>query len=115
MAELLTEKQHLDFSVITGTLFSLSTTVEYLDEAKAIMDERKAKYARNKADYAYDACKKLLNILETEFKKTLSQAEREVLTNSIDNHRTLVYKLFTLDENDQKRVGGLINKLLNEK
>lgn len=115
MMDLLTEKQLLDFSVISGTIFSLSTTVEYLDECKPIMGERKANYAINKTKEAYTACNKLLIILESEFKKTLSQETKDMFDQNMDRHKALVYKMFTLDEHDQKRVTGLINKLINEK
>lgn len=114
MAEL-TPSQELDFNIITGLLFSLSTTIEYIEEAKDVMDERGANYVRNKSAEAHMACSKLMSSLSHGLSQYFNADEQRIIQDNIAGHKDLVYKLFTLNETDQRRVKGLIDKLIKEK
>lgn len=111
----LSERDEHDFHVISGTIFSLATTLEYLDATDIVMRDRKANYIANKSKQAENACQMLYERLLREFTKTMSHEEKKVTMDGIEAQKNLVYSFFSLDGTDQTRVMGLIHKLKKEK
>lgn len=104
-----------DFATVYGTIFSLSTTLEYLVCIQALMAERKANYARNKAIEAEKACQVVHDVLYREMTKRLSPEEKAISEAAIDHHKKLVYEFFLLDRHEQVRVEKLMDKIRKER
>lgn len=105
----------MDFAVIYGTLFSLSTTLEYLDTIQVLFAEKGAKYALNKAREAEKSCEVILTTLHREMTKRMTPEEKAVSDHAIEHHKDLIYSFFLLDADKQRRVSGLINKLKTDR
>lgn len=111
----LSEQDALDFEVISGTIFSLAMTLDYLEGMQAVFSTRKANYVANKGRDAEKSCQALQNILLREFKKVMSKEEREIVGLSLEAQKNMIYALFSMEGNDQRRMMGLINKIKKEK
>lgn len=111
----LTEEQEYTFNVLYGFLFSLSLSNEYIQAMSAIVEDRGSNYVKNKVKESEKANDALLAVIKREFTKTLSDAERGVTLQAIEDQKAFVYKIFMLDADDQKRVKGLINKILKDR
>lgn len=105
----------LDFSVLYGTLFTIDNAREYLIASGAMFSEHGHKYIVNKCKEAENALNTVYNALMRGATKNLNDIEKKVIMDALEQHKTLVYRFFLLDEQDQTRVAGLINKILKEK
>ena len=114
MTDQLTEEQFLEFSILYGTLFSLSVTLEYCDGIVPVMASRKANYAVNKAKTAEAACKALETILMRELVKKMTPDEKAVALAAIEEQKQILYSFFMLEPDRQRRVKNLISKLNKE-
>jgi hypothetical protein len=112
MSELeLTEDQQIDFSVLYGSLFSLTLVTDYLDALQPILKERNAKNTHTKVIEAENVCNALKNIVQYEFMKKLSSVERDIFLKAVESHSETVYRMFALDLDKQKLVWELIENL----
>lgn len=110
-----TEKeQALDFNTLFGCLFTVGNAIEYLTVMAVHLKEHKANYVANKCNEAVSACNKAYEPLMRALMANLSPAEKELITEALERNKELVYKLFLLDETDQKRVSNLIDKINRE-
>lgn len=114
ITEELSTKDQLDFATVYGCIFSLSTTIEYLACTQGLMAERGANYARNKAKAAEEACQVVYNTLEREITKRMNDEQKKVALTAIDEHKKMVYDIFLLTPDHQRRIKSLINKLQKE-
>lgn len=107
-------KDEIDFSTVYGTLFSLSTTLEYLTATMALMKERNAKNLANRALEAEKACQIVHNALEYEITKKMSSYERDITLSAVEHHKDTVYGYFVLNTDNQRKVKELMNTLREE-
>lgn len=114
MTEELTTKDQIDFAYIYGTIFSLTTTIEFLTAIQGLMAERRANYAQNKAREAEYACQKVHDMLLREITKLMTPEEKELSSKAIDNHKETIYDFFMLTADHQRRIKTLIAKLKKE-
>lgn len=114
LQEELTTKDQIDFSYVYGTIFSLSTTIEFLVAIQGLMGERKANYAQNKAREAEKACQLVYDILNREITKRMTAEQKVISQTAIDEHKGVIYDFFMLNYDRQRRVKSLIAKLTKE-
>lgn len=109
--ETLSEEQQAEFSILYGSLFSLSLASEYLDVLKAVIRSRNSNHTLNKVVASEKANDTLLAVIQREFLKRLSPAEKQVTIKAIEEQREFVYTILELDATEQNRVRSLIKKI----
>lgn len=110
----LTETQEHEFAVLFGTFFALSLSSDYLDGVKPVIEPR-SKYVYNKVKSAEASNDALLKVIKREFLKTMTDREKKVTLDAIEEQKQFIYNIFSLDSKDQDRVKGLIKKIIKER
>lgn len=114
MTDQLTEQQAIDFAMAYNLLLSLNIASDYTNAIQPVMASRNANYALNKTKECERHIDKLIEVLKHEFFKKLTIEQRIVYEEVIENQKDLMYRLFSLDPDNQNRIKGLIKKLISE-
>jgi len=93
-----------------GTIFSIDTTVEYIESLQTMTD-KKDSYDHNKFEDAIKSCGLVKKNIERKLYQGRSEEQKQLIDEAIDYHKTLVYDFFLLDVDKQRRVKSLINKM----
>jgi hypothetical protein len=115
MKQDLTPAEELNFHYKYGTLFSLSTAIEYAQSIAGIYGEEGNAYAKNKAIEVEKCCGKLHAAIERDITSGLPPEEKAIALQAVEHHKGIVYDFFLLDAKDQKRISNLISKIKKEK
>lgn len=111
MSQELTEEEQAEFSVLYGFLFSLSLVNEYFDGAEPIINDKGNNYIINKLKQAHKGCIEVNKVMEREFTKTMSEVNKKITLDAIEDQKEFAYSLFLLDATEQNRVRSLIKKI----
>jgi hypothetical protein len=102
--------EELEHNYMLGTLFSIDTTVEYIESLQTMTD-KKDSYAHNKFSDAVKSCGLVRKNIERKLYYGRTEEQKQMIDEAIDYHKTLVYDFFLLDADKQRRVRSLINKI----
>lgn len=97
-----------------GTMFSFDTSSEYAETLAGIYNEQGNNYERNVMNDASKAITKARNAIGRDLLRGLDDAQVQVVAETVEHHKDCVYKYFALSSKNQKRVEGLIDKLMEE-
>jgi hypothetical protein len=104
----------LDFFYKYASLFTLGIASDYLTALQGIYGEEGNKYIQNKCADAEQACIKAQKAIERDLTKDLDPGEKTIAMSAVEQHKTLIYEIFSLDAKDQHRVRQLISKIKRE-
>jgi hypothetical protein len=102
--------EELEHNYMLGTLFSIDTTVEYIESIQTMTD-KKDNYAHKKFDDVVKSCGLVKKNIERKLYQGRNEKEKQIINDAIDYHKTLVYDFFLLDGDKQRRVRNLIDKI----
>ncbi len=92
----LSERDECDYSIVSGTIFSLSVAIEYCEAVQIVFQDRKANYMANKAKDLENQMHKVNTVLLREFTKKLSPDEKAQALGAIEQQKQLIYSFFMM-------------------
>lgn len=108
-------KEEIDLNCKYGTMFSFDTSAEYAAMMTGIYDELGMNYERNACNAASTACQRAKNAILRDLTRGQNDVQKRITVDTVEHHKDVVYKYFSLGAKDQKRVEGLIDKLIRER